>query len=45
MNYDIIGDIHGVDDALLSLLKKLSYTRKGGAVTSGQTGPIIGIFY
>jgi hypothetical protein len=28
MNYDIIGDIHGTLDALMSLLIKLSYTRK-----------------
>ncbi|MBF9015837.1 MULTISPECIES: metallophosphoesterase [unclassified Oceanispirochaeta] len=31
MNYDIIGDIHGYLDALVALLKKLGYSRKGGS--------------
>jgi hypothetical protein len=31
MNYDIIGDIHGHDGALVALLNKLGYRQQGGA--------------
>lgn len=31
MNYDIIGDIHGYDRALVALLKKMGYQLRGGS--------------
>lgn len=45
MNYDVIGDIHGHDGALIAMLDKLGYRERGGARQKpGHTTIFVGDF-